>query len=151
MMLEVTLQETKVIVESDDSTVIRVMLSDGKTEKMAAFNYVPLDMFDLIDGINSCINKHENGEFVQGQRVIHERFGVGTVICKEYCGQYGVAFDDRVGMMHNCDGVSRVWGQAGTKNNCWWVHPSNITSVEKHKLQDTETFFANFQRYIAEK
>ena len=151
MILELTSHGTKIVVESDDHTVITVMLNDGQTEKTTAFNYVPMDMFELIDGIQLCMTKHKHDGFIQEQRVRHSEYGIGTVICRSYSGKYGVEFDNYAGRFHDCGGVNIQWGRIGRNGGCRWVYASDIAPVIEYNLPESATFFDYFRRYIEEK
>ena len=147
MTLEVTLHECKVLVKSDDSTYINVMLNDGKTETGAVFKYEPVDMFDLIDWIKSGICDEHN-QFFEGQRVIYGEYGLGTVISLSEYGYYGVEFDKPQYDFHRCDGFKLVWGRSGKDGHCWWINPNHLTAVKEVKLSKSEMFFTHFKQYL---
>lgn len=148
MTLNLTLGKVTVCLESDDKVATTITLSGGKENKTASFNYVPTDMFDIIDGIKSCLKQGAAEEFFMGQRVRDEEHGVGTVICLCVDGYYGVMFDNWDGRLHNCDYNDLVWGMKGTDMNCWWLYPKEIIPIEKCDSKTTETFFDKFGRYI---
>lgn len=146
MRLELALDGAKIVIESDDDTAMTVAFRDQTTEDTIAFNCAPVDVFELIDGIKSCMETPKKDKFVDGERVMSEQFGIGTVIAMEIEGWYGVAFDNQIGRLHNCVQGNMVWGKIGTKSNCYWVMPSEIVSVEKPKWNESDTFCARFRR-----
>ena len=151
MTLALTLNGATIVVESDDSTTITVAFSDKQAENTATFNYVPLDMFELIDGIKASMMSHEHYEPMQNDRVMHEQYGIGTVISKSRDRYYGVAFDNPTWEMHKCNCSELVWGKSGTRNNCWWVRQRDIVPVVKPTSHNIDTLFARFQRYLEDK
>ena len=67
--------------------------------------------------------------FKVGDRVRHDEFGLGTVICtieEDYGTDYGVEFDGEGFKGHNCEGFTLTSGNYGESSRCWWCEESAL-------------------------
>ena len=74
--------------------------------------------------------------FKEGDRVRHEEYGDGTVICMAFDGDYGVEFDEKKGWCHNCNCFNLKWGKKGTKKTSSWCRPEVLTLITEKPKKD---------------
>jgi hypothetical protein len=74
--------------------------------------------------------------FKEGDRVRHAKYGDGTVICLAEFGGYGVEFEKKDFLSHNCTPQKLVWGRCGTEGTCHWCDPEEITLITEKPKKD---------------
>lgn len=153
MVLELTVYGDKIVIITDDSTTTVRLVSDTNADEKS-YHYVPEDALDFVcDMRNVLLSFNGDSEFVLDQRVIHEDWGTGTVICMSNDGDVGVEFDEPRGFCHNCEGSSsgRAWGRIGTKNTSSWCRKSQLKALEMCDKDKSKHPITAVYKYIERK